>query len=188
MKNVWILVGGPAAIYLTLAFGMAIVPGISLSAVKPTPGTMPLTAIEAHGRDIYVAEGCSYCHTQFVRPLAQDKVWGRPSAPGDFAYATPELFGTERNGPDLTNVGMRQPSNVWNEIHLYEPRALTVGSIMPSYRYMFAEKTKADPGDTLVAVPPDWAPPGKVVVATQDVKDLVAYIESLKQPTLGAKR
>ena len=187
MKNVWVLVAGPAAIYLTLALGMAVFPGIALSAIKATPGTVPLTTAQAHGRDIYVGEGCSYCHTQFVRPLAQDKVWGRPSAPGDYAYSTPELFGTERNGPDLTNVGARQPSDVWNEIHLYEPRALTAGSIMPSYRYLFAEKSKAGPGDVVVAVPPEWAPPGKVVVATQDIKDLVAYIESLKQPALGAK-
>ncbi|GAC1413481.1 MAG: cbb3-type cytochrome c oxidase subunit II [Candidatus Velthaea sp.] len=187
MKNVWVLVGGPAAIYVTLALGMAVFPGITLSAVKPTPGLAQLTAAQAHGRDLYVGEGCAYCHTQYVRPLAQDKVWGRPSAPGDYAYATPELFGTERNGPDLTNVGMRQPSDVWNEIHLYQPRALTAGSIMPSYRYLFAEKAQAAPGDVVVAVPPAWAPPGKVVVATQDVKDLVAYIESLKQPPLGAK-
>ena len=187
MKNVWVLIAGPATIYVTLALGMAVLPGISMSAIKPTPGTVPLTASQAHGRDIYVGEGCSYCHTQYVRPLAQDKVWGRPSAPGDYAYATPELFGTERNGPDLTNVGARQPSDVWNEIHLYEPRALTAGSIMPSYRYLFDEKTKAAPGDVVVAVPSAWAPPGKVVIATQDVKDLVAYIESLKQPPLGAK-
>ena len=40
----------------------------------------------------------------------QDKVFGRPSAPGDFAYQTPELLGSERTGPDLTNIGVRQPS------------------------------------------------------------------------------
>jgi cytochrome c oxidase cbb3-type subunit 2 len=187
MKNVWVLVAGPAAIYVTLAALMAVAPGIALSAIPPTPGTAPLDAAQARGRDTYVGEGCAYCHTQYVRPLAQDRVWGRPSAPGDYAYTTPELFGTERNGPDLTNVGVRQPSDVWNEIHLYEPRALTAGSIMPSYRYLFAEKDRAAPGDVVVAVPPDWAPPGKVVVATQTVKDLVAYIESLKQPVLGGK-
>jgi hypothetical protein len=38
-----------------------------------------------------------------VRPLTQDKVFGRPSAPDDFAYQTPELLGSERTGPDLTN-------------------------------------------------------------------------------------
>lgn len=188
MKNVWVLIGSSAAVYITLAFGMAIIPGFALSATKPTPGLQPLTALQAHGRDIYVGEGCSYCHTQYVRPLAQDKVWGRPSTAGDYAYSTPELFGTERNGPDLTNVGMRQPSDVWNLIHLYEPRALTAGSIMPSYRYLFDEKTHAAPGDVVVPVPAGFAPAGQVVVATADVKALVAYIESLKQPTLAAAK
>ena len=188
MKSVWVLVGSSAAVYVTLALGMAVFPGIALSHVTPTPGLMPLTAQQARGRDIYVGEGCSYCHTQYVRPLAQDKVWGRPSAAGDYAYTTPELFGTERNGPDLTNVGARQPSDVWNLIHLYEPRALTSGSIMPSYRYLFDEKVHAAPGDVVVPVPAGFAPPGEVVVATPEARALVAYIESLKQPVLTAAK
>ena len=101
-----------------------------MSATRPSPGVLPLSSAAQRGRDIYVGEGCSYCHTQQVRPLARDRVFGRPSTAGDYAYDTPELLGTERNGPDLSNIGARQPSDVWQEIHLYEPRALVAGSIM----------------------------------------------------------
>ena len=100
--------GGSTLIYIGLAILMGVLPGIWLSKVPPTPGLKPLTPLEARGRAVYVSEGCFYCHTQQVRPLSGDKPFGRPSAPGDYVYQTPELLGSERNGPDLSNVGTRQ--------------------------------------------------------------------------------
>jgi cytochrome c oxidase cbb3-type subunit II len=179
-----VLVFSAAAIYAALAIMIGVIPGIVLSKSPPSPGLAPLSAAQARGREVYVGEGCSYCHTQIVRPLAQDRVWGRASVPGDYAYSTPQLLGTERTGPDLTNIGARQPSDVWQAIHLYEPRALVNGSIMPAYPWLFVLKDKADPGDVVVNVPPAYAPPGKVVVATVDEQDLVAYLTSLKQTAL----
>jgi cytochrome c oxidase cbb3-type subunit 2 len=132
-----LIAGGSTLVYLVLAVVMGVLPGIQLSNTPPGPGVRPLTALQAEGRAVYVANGCSYCHTQQVRPLNQDKVFGRPSAPGDFAYQTPELLGSERTGPDLTNVGERQPSEVWQYIHLYNPRAVVPRSIMPSFAWMF---------------------------------------------------
>jgi cytochrome c oxidase cbb3-type subunit 2 len=118
MNKLLLIAGGSTLVYAGLALVMGVLPGIALSRTPPGPGVVPLTPIEAEGRAVYVANGCSYCHTQQVRPLTQDKVFGRPSAPGDFAYQTPELLGSERTGPDLTNIGARQPSAVWQYIHL----------------------------------------------------------------------
>ena len=148
------------------------------------PGVVPLDAAAARGREVYVGEGCSYCHTQQVRPLAQDRVWGRPSRAGDYAYSTPQLLGSERTGPDLSNIGARQPSDglaVDSSLRAARARAR---SIMPAYPWLFVAKDHADPGDVVVSVPPEYAPPGKVVVATRDEQDLVAYLTSLKQPAL----
>jgi cytochrome c oxidase cbb3-type subunit II len=184
MNDVRILVLSCVGIYGLLAIFMGVIPGMTMSATRPGPGVVPLGAAAQRGRDVYVAEGCSYCHTQQVRPLAQDRVFGRPSTGGDYAYATPELLGSERNGPDLSNIGARQPSDVWQEIHLYQPRALVAGSIMPAYKWLFTLKDRADPGDVVVSVPPAYAPAGKVVVATQGALDLVAYLKSLKQAAL----
>ena len=102
---------------------------------------------------MYVANGCSYCHTQQVRPLDQDKVFGRPSAPGDFAYPTPELLGSERTGPDFTNIGERQSSAVWQYIHLYNPRAVVPESIMPAFDWLFHVVATAPAGATVVPLP-----------------------------------
>ncbi len=186
MDNVAVLVLSAAGIYALLAIVMGVIPGAVLSKAPAGPGVVPLDAAPARGRAVYVSEGCSYCHTQQVRPLAQDRVWGRASVAGDYAYSTPELLGSERTGPDLSNIGARQPSEVWHSIHLYEPRALVHGSIMPAYPWMFIAKDRADPGDVVVNVPPEYVPKGKVIVATREEQDLVAYLQSLKQPALPA--
>lgn len=176
--------GGSTLIYAGLATIMGVLPGIWLSHVPPTPGAKPLTALEARGRDIYVAEGCFYCHTQQVRPLPGDSIFGRPSAPGDYAYQTPELLGSERNGPDLTNVGVRQSSSVWQFIHLYEPRAVVPQSIMPAFPWLFRVVDKAPGGEQAVPLPPTVAPRHGVVIPSADGKALVAYLLSLKQPPI----
>ena len=184
MDRVGVLVFSAAGIYAALAICIGVIPGTVLSKSPALAGVAPLTEAQARGRAVYVGEGCSYCHTQFVRPLAQDHVWGRPSVAGDYTYSTPQLLGTERTGPDLSNIGARQPSDVWHSIHLYQPRSLVSGSIMPAYPWLFELKAKADPGDVVVNVPPAYAPPGNVVVATAKEQDLVAYLISLKQAPL----
>jgi cytochrome c oxidase cbb3-type subunit II len=185
MDHVGVLVFSAAGIYAALAIMIGVIPGTVLSKSPAGPGVTPLNAAQAHGRAIYVGEGCSYCHTQFVRPLAQDRVWGRASVAGDYTYSTPQLLGTERTGPDLSNIGKRQPSEIWHSIHLYQPRSLVTGSIMPAYPWLFTVKDKADAGDVVVNVPAAYAPPGKVIVATPDEQDLVAYLISLKQAPLA---
>ncbi len=186
MNNVWTIVISCACIYGGFCILMGVVPGLVLSHTSPVAGLRQLSAAQARGRDIYVSEGCSYCHTQNVRPLVQDKVFGRPSVGGDYAYATPQLLGTERTGPDLSNIGLRQPSDVWQYIHLWNPRAVVHDSVMPRYPWLFTVRSKAAPGDVGVPLPPGFGPSSGVVVATDNAKDLVAYLKSLKQVQLSA--
>jgi cytochrome c oxidase cbb3-type subunit 2 len=163
---------------------------------EPLPGSRPLTEQEQRGLDIYVAEGCLYCHTQQVRPLDVDKPFGRPSAPGDYARLgpqdlwrmTPEMLGTERNGPDLSNVANRQTSETWNYIHLYNPRAVVKASVMQAYHWLFEVKSNPGPNDIVVPVPPEYAPTAGKVVATQKAKDLMAYLMSLKQVSIPGSK
>ena len=184
MNKLVLIAGGSTLIYACLAVLMGVLPGIELSKTAPGPGILPLTALQAEGREVYVANGCSYCHTQQVRPLTQDKIFGRPSAPGDFAYQTPELLGSQRTGPDLTNIGVRQPSNMWQYIHLYNPRAVVPESIMPAFDWMFKVVDEAPSGMTPVPLPKAYAPAHGVVVPDRQAEALVAYLLSLKQPTL----
>jgi cytochrome c oxidase cbb3-type subunit II len=184
MNKLMLIAGGSTLVYAGLALIMGVLPGIILSKAPAGPGVNPLAPIEVEGRAVYVANGCSYCHTQQVRPLTQDKVFGRPSAPGDFAYQTPELLGSERTGPDLTNVGARQPSDVWQYIHLYNPRAVVPESIMPSFPWMFRVVDKAPAGVFQVPLPKAYAPAQGVVVPSHEAQALLAYLLFLKQPPL----
>lgn len=181
MNKLVLIAGGSTLVYAGLALIMGVLPGMFLSRTPPSPGVKPLTSLEAEGRAVYVANGCSYCHTQQVRPLEQDKVFGRPSAPGDFAYQTPELLGSERTGPDLTNIGARQANAVWQYIHLYNPRAVVPQSIMPSFSWLFDVVDKAPQGVNAVSLPKDYAPSHGVVVPSHKAQALLAYLLSLKQ-------
>lgn len=184
MKKLILIAGGSTLVYFVLALLMAVIPGIELSQTPPGPDVKPLTAVQAEGRQVYAANGCGYCHTQQVRPLPEDKVFGRPSAAGDFTYQTPELLGSERTGPDLTNVAQRRGSDVWQYIHLYNPRAVVPQSIMPSFAWMFRVVDKAPAGVTAVPLPKAYAPASGVVIPSHQAQVLVAYLLSLRQAPL----
>ncbi len=146
----------------------------------------PLPAVDAavaRGRLIYMAEGCGYCHSQFVRPALIDTPYGRPSRAADYAGATPPLVGTQRNGPDLAAVGERQTSHVWNLYHLFNPRSMVPDSIMPSYPWYFdvVDKSSAPPGEVTLVLDEPFLPMGKVARPKSGALDLVAYLLSVKQ-------
>jgi cytochrome c oxidase cbb3-type subunit 2 len=189
-KNHRLLVGLITLGFLALAILIAVAPAYWVqSNNQPLPGMVPLTALEQRGMDIYVAEGCIGCHTQQVRPLDQDLPYGRPSSPGDYALAerqdvwrtTPALLGTQRTGPDLINVGSRQPSDVWQYMHLYNPRSVVPESVMPAYPWLFDVKAELTEGETAVPLPEAFAPAEGFVVPNEKGRALVAYMLALKQ-------
>src|SRR5574337_578998 len=181
MKPMRAIFGGALAIYIVIVLLIAVGPAIDLSKTPAGPDVKPLTALQAEGREVFAGNGCGYCHTQQVRPLPEDQIFGRPSAPGDFTYQTPELLGSARTGPDLTNVGNTKPSDVWQYIHLYDPRAVVPESIMPNFKFLFNVVSRLPAGETAVPVPAQFAPAQGVVVPTQKAQALVAYLLSLKQ-------
>ncbi|MDN5874010.1 MAG: cytochrome c [Sinobacteraceae bacterium] len=187
MKSMFVIFGGALAIYLGIVMLIAVWPAIDLSQTPPGPGVEPLTALQDEGRTVYAANGCSYCHTQQVRPLPLDSVFGRPSAPGDFAYQTPELLGSERTGPDLTDVGNRQ-GEIWQYIHLYDPRAVVPQSIMPDFKFLFRVVDTVPESETAVPLPPKFAPQHGKVIPTHKAKALVAYLMSLKQTQIPSHK
>jgi cytochrome c oxidase cbb3-type subunit 2 len=163
--------------------GIVGLPDIMLAKVEPSPELKRYTARELFGRSIYIREGCMYCHSQQVRPEGfgadQARFWGRPSVPADYIYDQPHLLGTMRTGPDLFNIAARQPSETWHFLHLYNPRLVVQGSIMPTFPWLFEEKLSAGPGEVPLVIPDSAAPRGKIVVPTAEGKALVAYLLSL---------
>lgn len=193
-KNHRLLFGTVFGLFLALSGIIAVGPALWVqNNNRPLPDSRPLTDQEADGQQVYLSEGCVYCHTQQVRPIPQDTSrYGRASAPGDYARLgprdlwrqTPSVLGTERTGPDLSAIGDRQPSDIWHHIHLYQPRAVVGASMMPSFPWLYETKAEAATGDVVVPVPQSHGPDDGVVVAGPRARALVAYLLALKQAPL----
>lgn len=193
-KNLVLTAG---TVFVALSIMVSILPAFHMQETEPIPDQKPLTAAEEKGLGIYVAENCMACHTQQVRNIEMDNMWGnRPSIPSDYYFSkkrmdvwrqSPSLLGSERTGPDLTDIGRRQPSEDWHLLHLYNPRAVVSESVMPSYPWLFQEKDSILIGkdEKTIAVPKEiFNKPGKKIVATEDAMLLVEYLKSLQQMEL----
>ncbi len=113
-----------------------------------------------------------------VIPLGPDisRGWGtRVTVAHDYLFETPLMLGVTRLGPDLTNIGLRQPDVAWHLVHLYDPKLKVPGSTMPRYPFLFETRPrggKVIPG----AIPIDDA---KEIVPTREAQALAAYLVSL---------
>lgn len=97
----------------------------------------PYTPLEQLGRRVYQREGCWYCHSQYVRPVAgEDLRWGPVSQVGEYAWDRPHFLGTRRIGPDLTRVGL-QYGDSWHYAHHWDPAMLVPGTIMPRFPWLY---------------------------------------------------
>lgn len=185
------------SVFVVLSFGVAILPASQMEKYEPLPEQEDLSEQEFEGLRVYIGEGCVACHTQQVRNIEMDQVWGkRPSVPEDYHFSkkrmdvwrqSASLLGSERTGPDLTDIGKRQPSESWQLLHLYNPRAVVKESIMPSFPWLFKEvdSNRVKESDAVVAVPSEFLnDKSKKVVASKDALQLVAYLKSLKQPQM----
>jgi cbb3-type cytochrome oxidase cytochrome c subunit len=108
--------------------------------------------------------------------------WGmRHSVAEDFLWDNPVQLGGVRVGPDLANVGSRYNAD-WELMHLYHPAALVKGSVMPSFRFLFTkEKVEGAYSPEALPLQGELAPPaGYEIVPTEDAKNLVAYLLSLR--------
>lgn len=183
MDEIRLVIG--AMVILGGATGVLVaMPYVLLENVRPPEELKPYTDTQLLGRKSYIANGCVYCHSQQPRDVRQApdfaRGWGRASVAADYAYDTPHLLGTMRTGPDLMNIGARQPSKDWQLGHLYQPRAYTPGSTMPAYPYLFETRQgAAKQGETVVKLPPGFAKPGEVVVAKPEALALVNYLLAL---------
>ena len=112
---------------------------------EPVEGLKAYTALQMEGRDIYIREGCTVCHSQMIRPFrAETERYGHYSVAGESVWEHPFLWGSKRTGPDLARVGGRY-SDDWHRAHLINPRDVVPESNMPAYPWL--EKNTLDPAD-----------------------------------------
>lgn len=167
----------PIIIGLSFLFGLAfsglvMAPVFTSSIAEASPGLVAYTASELRGRQIYLREGCVYCHSQQVRSVQADEVLSSSfgvARSGDYYYDIPHVLGTSRQGPDLSNEG-----RVWSKDygesareyligHFKNPRAYNPQSVMPAFDYL-SEPELSDLTDYMQALgywkdhPPEETP------------------------------
>jgi len=184
------------SVFVVLSIGVAIMPAYQMDEYEPIPGMKDLTVQERRGLSVYVSEGCVACHSQQIRSIEMDNVWGeRPSLASDYYYSkqrmdvwrqSPSLLGSERTGPDLTDIGSRQPSEEWHLLHLYNPRLVVEASVMPRYGWLFrkSDTSYVDKGAVTLPRSITKMEGSDVIVASQDALDLVSYLKGLQQFSL----
>ncbi len=158
------------------------------STTEPVKGIVPYTALQLTGRDVYIREGCSNCHSQMIRPFrAETERYGAYSVAGEFVYDHPFLWGSKRTGPDLARIGARY-SDEWHRAHLQNPRDVVPESNMPAYPWLAKSPANAeDASRKLVAlrrlgVPytdEQIASAGAEVYGKTDEDALLAYLQNL---------
>lgn len=112
-----------------------------------------------------------------------DRGWGqRGSVARDFLQDQPLLLGSQRLGPDLANIGNRQPDPTWHLKHLYAPNSVVTDSTMPPNRFLFEKRrvNQAPSSEALVFDGNLAVEPGYEIVPTDDARALVAYLLSLR--------
>ncbi len=157
-------------VFVTAAIGGAvqIIPTLIVNREKNIEGRLQelYTPLELAGRDIYITEGCYLCHSQMIRTLPGDVMrYGRSGIADDYSHLGESIFdhpyqwGSKRTGPDLAREGgpkakdaqnkeykfMRsgKRGNDWHFNHFLNPRAVSEGSNMPAYPWLFDKDSNA---------------------------------------------
>ncbi len=175
--------------------GLVAYPYLTFAALQPhkdentgaiAPPGIPGTA--AQGYHVYAGNGCVNCHTQFVRDKNEgsdiERKWGnRRTVARDYLFDGQVFLGDSRQGPDLTNVGVRQTDAQWFYRLLFDPRQMNPEANMPAYPWLFAERKIVGQvsADALHLQGSDAPPPGYEIVPTRQARELVGYLLSLKR-------
>lgn len=193
----------PSLIFLGVFFsfalswsGMVLLPQLQIGREEPVvlqetnqPYPSKPAGMAQQGKEVYRQLGCAACHTQQVRRSDVPR-WGkRFTVARDYLRDNPVLLGSQRIGPDLTNIGARQPDAAWHLNHFYNPRSVFSESApkspMPQYKFLFVEqKIKGEGSPNALQLPKQFAPKeGYEVVPKHEVLALAAYMQSLHTET-----
>ena len=82
------LISGAMVMLALSTSALVALPYLQVRSVEPTPGLKPYTSAELRGREVYIANGCVYCHSQQPRAKAYapdfQRGCGRATVAGDY--------------------------------------------------------------------------------------------------------
>jgi mono/diheme cytochrome c family protein len=128
-----VIIIGSMALFWAAFLAVVVIPTVTMPD-RPSETWRATSAAEERGRQLYIADGCVYCHSQYVRPQDWAEGAQRIARAGDYARQQPPLLGSERTGPDLSQQGGEHPDD-WHRAHFINPRHTSPASVMPSFSF-----------------------------------------------------
>ncbi|MBT1071507.1 cbb3-type cytochrome c oxidase subunit II [Pelotalea chapellei] len=135
-----LLIVGALMVFWASSFIIVGLPSLTMKD-EPSDIWRQLTPDEQAGLRLYVQNGCSYCHSRYIRINDWDIGAERIAQSGDYVGQEPAILGTERTGPDLSQEGGEHPDD-WHISHFNNPRFTSPISLMPSWKFLGAEKIR----------------------------------------------
>src|SRR3954468_23309389 len=140
----WLAGSGGLLVFLAVVF---VVVGLPVHTFDPpaSPDWAPLNSQAVSGRSIFASNNCFVCHSGYSRPQDVREglyfLYPKISQPGDFygSDQSPNLLGTERTGPDLSQESGWHPDD-WQSAHFYDPRYMDPKSLMPDMKSLFSNQ------------------------------------------------
>jgi cbb3-type cytochrome oxidase cytochrome c subunit len=105
IEHPFLITAGAAALLVVALLVGFLAPALPEEGNGVYTSAVALTQAGLDGRDVYLSEGCSSCHTQVVRPIVADVGLG----PVTIADSN-QILGVRRYGPDLAHIGSRVES------------------------------------------------------------------------------
>jgi hypothetical protein len=144
-------------------------------------GPQALHQRQLRGREVYIANGCVYCHSSSrataTSPPTMSAAGAGPRCRATTCTTSRTCWAACAPGPTCS-TSARASQQDWHLGHLYQPRAYVPGSIMPSYPYLFETKAAAEPGDEVEAAAGP-RPRRQGGGGAPEALDLVKYLQGL---------
>jgi cytochrome c oxidase cbb3-type subunit 2 len=138
----WIAGLGGLAVFLAVVFVVVWLPTHTFDP-PASADWAPLSSKASKGRHLFARNNCFVCHSGYSRPQdvreALYFLYPKVSQPGDFygSDQSPNLLGTERTGPDLSQESGWHPDD-WQFAHFWDARFTDPLSLMPPMKSLFS--------------------------------------------------
>ena len=139
----WVAGGGGLLVFLAVVFMVVWLPTHTFDP-PASDDWAPLNGQAVKGRSVFAENNCFVCHSGYSRPQdvrqALYFLYPKVSQPGDFygSDQSPNLLGTERTGPDLSQESGWHPDD-WQSAHFYDARYVDPRSLMPPMKSLFSD-------------------------------------------------
>jgi len=137
------LLSGVVALFIVVALVAVLGPSLPLDAPGARTSHIEYSPTAEEGRQIYRSLGCSFCHTQMVRPVVADVGLGAVTL-----NDTNQVLGVRRFGPDLSDAGSRliatQIEGIISGLGGHPPHRLDGDDMAALVAYLTESRTSPD--------------------------------------------